>query len=121
MPSGPKKCSIFFFPTGHPGDQGVWKPNVDIYRSQNRWLIKFDLAGIKLTDVVVDIRGPHLTVSGIRRDCLVEEDWSHYSMEIAYNRFERTVELPCNLEQSRVSIELRDGMLLVRVMEGDLS
>jgi HSP20 family molecular chaperone IbpA len=36
-------------------------------------------------------------------------------MEIAYNRFERTIELPCHLENCDVGLEFRDGLLLVRV------
>jgi HSP20 family molecular chaperone IbpA len=36
-------------------------------------------------------------------------------MEIAYNRFERTLELPCDLELARITVEGRDGMLLLRV------
>jgi HSP20 family molecular chaperone IbpA len=36
-------------------------------------------------------------------------------MEIAYNRFARTIELPCDLEHARITVECRDGMLLLRV------
>jgi len=36
-------------------------------------------------------------------------------MEIAYNRFERTIELPCDLAHARITVECRDGMLLLRV------
>jgi HSP20 family molecular chaperone IbpA len=36
-------------------------------------------------------------------------------MEIAYNRFERTLELPCDLERARITMECREGMLLLYV------
>jgi HSP20 family molecular chaperone IbpA len=36
-------------------------------------------------------------------------------MEIAYNRFERTIELPCDLARAQITVECRDGMLLLRV------
>jgi HSP20 family molecular chaperone IbpA len=38
-------------------------------------------------------------------------------MEIAYSRFERTVELPCQLAQPRVTLEARDGLFIVRITE----
>jgi HSP20 family protein len=38
-------------------------------------------------------------------------------MEIAYSHFERTVELPRELRQARISTEYRDGMLFVRLTE----
>jgi len=36
-------------------------------------------------------------------------------MEISYNRFERSLELPCELDQMAVDTEYRDGMLIVRL------
>jgi HSP20 family molecular chaperone IbpA len=36
-------------------------------------------------------------------------------MEIAYNRFERTIDLPCDLEHARITVGYRDGMLLLHV------
>jgi HSP20 family molecular chaperone IbpA len=36
-------------------------------------------------------------------------------MEIAYNRFERTIELPCDVESARWTMDYRDGILLVRL------
>jgi HSP20 family molecular chaperone IbpA len=45
----------------------------------------------------------------------VEEGWSHYSREITYSRFERSLDLPCDLGQAELSAECREGMLLVRV------
>jgi HSP20 family molecular chaperone IbpA len=36
-------------------------------------------------------------------------------MEISYNRFERTVELPGDISDAAYSLETRDGLLLVRV------
>jgi HSP20 family molecular chaperone IbpA len=36
-------------------------------------------------------------------------------MEIACCRFERTLELPCDLKQAEITTEYRDGLLLVRI------
>jgi HSP20 family molecular chaperone IbpA len=36
-------------------------------------------------------------------------------MEIAYNRFERSLEMPCELEHLQIAIDYQDGMLLVRL------
>jgi|SRR5947209_1136874 len=94
----------------------VWRPLADVYRTRNGWLLKFDLAGVRLSDVTVSVRGRHISVSGFRRDTIVEEGSSYYSMEISYNRFERTMEMPANLESAYMSLEARDGILLVRLI-----
>jgi len=97
-----------------------WEPSADVYRTRDGWLLKFDLAGVRPEDVAVSVSGRRVTVSGVRRDTSVEEGCSYYAMEISYNRFERCLEMPVNLADARVTIEARDGLLLVRmVTEGN--
>jgi HSP20 family protein len=93
-----------------------WQPPADIYQTKDGWLVKFDLAGVQIGDVMVTIRGRRLVISGVRRDSFLEEGASHYSMEISYNRFERSLEMPANLENARVTIVACEGLLLVRTI-----
>jgi HSP20 family molecular chaperone IbpA len=60
-----------------------------------------------------------LIVSGVRRDRHAHAGMRAYSLEISYSRFERAVELPCELEGADVRCEFRDGMLLVRILCAD--
>lgn len=107
-----KKLWPLFPAESEPG----WCPSADVCRTRNGWLLKFDLAGVGLEDVTVAVRGRQVRIAGHRRDSIVEEGFSHYSMEISYSRFERTIEMPCSLEGARVTLEARDGFLLVRVV-----
>ena len=93
-----------------------WHPSADVYRTKDGWLVKFDLAGVQSGDVSVTLRGRRLTIRGVRRDSFLEEWASHYSMEISYNRFERSLVMPANLENARVTIVAREGLLLVRMI-----
>jgi len=97
-------------------DLSVWEPSVDVHRTRDGWLLKFELAGVRPEDVTVSLRGRRISVSGRRRDSMVEEGCSYYSMEISYSRFERTVEMPGDLAGARIAIEALNGLLLVRVM-----
>jgi HSP20 family protein len=97
-----------------------WAPSVDVCRTPSGWVLKLDLAGVRPNDVTIAVRGRYVSVSGVRRDSLVEERPSYYSMEISYNQFERTIEMPCDLGNARVTLETRDGILLVRMItEGE--
>ena len=89
-----------------------WRPPADVYRTSQGWLIKFELAGVRPEEIRLVAGGRKLTVSGVRRDVRVEEGQCSYSMEISYNRFERTLEL---LARRVVSpgTDYRDGMLMV--------
>lgn len=114
----PKQSPVFLFASTRAQHDTFWRPPVDIYRTRKGWLLKFDLAGVRLEDVSVQVEGCRVTVTGVRRDWLAEEDASYYSMEIAYNRFERTIELPCDFANPNIAVEGRDGLLIVRITEG---
>lgn len=90
-----------------------WQPAADVYSTRHGWLVKFDLAGVRPQEIEVVARGQRLTVRGVRRDCTLDEGHRYHSLEISYNRFERTIELPCNVEAAQVSTDYRDGMLLI--------
>lgn len=93
--------------------EGYWSPSVDIYRYGDGWLVKCELAGVKKRDIQLDVQGHFLSVAGRRRDLLIEEGHQTYSMEIAYNRFQRVIELPINLDRAVVRTAFHDGMLLI--------
>jgi HSP20 family protein len=103
-------------PTAEECRRVDWRPAADVYATRCGWLVKLDLAGVRSQDVEVFVRERRLTVRGVRRDCTLEEGQRHYSLEISYNRFERTLDLPCNVEAARITTDYRDGMLLVYLM-----
>ena len=96
-------------------DERGWKPFLDVYKVRNGWLVKVDLAGVCPNEVSVCLTGRLVTIRGIRRDLCIEEGCCQYRMEISYSRFERSVELPCELGIAAISTEYRDGMLLIRI------
>jgi HSP20 family protein len=102
-------------PSGSGARLARWQPPVDIYQTARGWLVKYELAGVRPDEIQLRIRGRVLVLSGARRDYRIEDTQRSYSMEIAYNRFERTIELPCDLEKMHVTTDYRDGMLLVHL------
>jgi HSP20 family protein len=99
-----------------------WQPNTDVYRTPEGWLLKFELAGVRAEDIDLQVLGNQMTLAGQRRDTVLETCQKsgepfpvHHRMEIAYSRFERTLELPCDLKQADIATEYRDGLLLVRI------
>ena len=94
-----------------------WAPAADIYQTDEGWLVKFDLSGVRPEDIRLHIHGRRLIVAGIRRDRSQQAGLRFYRMEISYNSFQRSVELPGEIDEARVQSEFQDGMLLVRLCE----
>src|SRR5262245_34253887 len=102
--------------------QTPWQPHLDVYRTRDGWLVKFELAGVRPEDIALEALGGTRALSGRRRDCVLEEGQTcgaappvHYRMEISYSQFRRSIELPCDLKKAEIATDLRDGMLLVRI------
>ena len=109
--------AVFMF--APPGQGQEWQPPVDVYQTSWGWILKFELAGVRMEDLNVHIGKGTVTVSGLRRDYMIESGCSHYSMEITYSRFRRSVELPEELTGSRLRMDYRDGILFVRIRVRD--
>jgi HSP20 family protein len=105
-----------FFPAGEALPEATWRPAVDVYRTPKGWLLKFDLAGVRPEEVALTVEGCRVTIRGVRRDWLTEEGCTYYRMEITYNHFERSVELPCDVAPTRVETDYRHGLLLVHLI-----
>jgi HSP20 family protein len=111
-----RRMSVLFGAAMDRSSEVSWQPAADIYRTRTGWLIKYDLAGVKAEDIEITVSGSRITIRGFRRDGRLEEGCSHYAMEISYNRFERTLDLPCDLDGAEVQIEGREGILLLRLI-----
>jgi HSP20 family protein len=122
MPKDLVRLLNALFPCGGQGMQDVClHPPADIYRTPWGWLVKLDLAGVRPEDLSISAYGQTLTIRGRRRDRHHEDSSSCYALEIAYCQFERSLTLPCRLDDARISAELRDGMLWIRIQTEEIS
>jgi len=108
---------VLFCPAAESCRETPWCPATDVYQTRSGWVVKFELPGVRREDIDLQVQGQRMTLRGIRRDCRDQEECVYYRMEIAYSRFERAVELPCDLGRADITTEYRDGMLFVRISE----
>jgi HSP20 family protein len=93
----------------------LWQPAVDVYRCPEGWKIKFDLAGVRRDDVEVLLSDDRIIVRGVRRDSIMSEGWSYYQLEITYSRFERVLQIPCDLSRAQMQTEYVDGWFILHL------
>jgi len=106
---------LLHVPHRQPGAGQKWSPAADVYRIAGGWLVKVDLAGVRPDEIEIEIRGPHLRLSGCRRDAFCHETLAYHQLEITYSRFEKTLRFPCAIEGAAVERDYRDGLLILRL------
>jgi HSP20 family protein len=111
---------MFFLSETRPTDD-VWQPRADIYRTQDGWLVKLELAGVRIDEIQLAVEGAKLFVRGTRRDEHCYQGMGCHCMEIAYSHFHRDLELPGLSSAAEIVTSYLDGMLLVRIKTGGRS
>jgi len=93
----------------------LWCPAADVYRTEDGWIVKVDLAGIQPSDIEITIDGPELRISGSRRDGMCGEGVHHYQLEITYSRFEKMIQFPRSIEHASIERDYHDGLLILHL------
>ena len=93
----------------------LWNPAADVYRSEDGWLVKVDLAGISADELEIELDRSSLIIRGCRKDTFYKTGFRYQQMEITYSRFEKAIEFPCSIEEASLAHDYRDGFLIVKL------
>ena len=89
-----------------------WQPDVDVYETEDAFVVRAELAGVRRDDLRVTVDGERLRIRGIREGGDSRALRLH-QMEIASGPFERSLRIPADVDRDRVSAHLEDGLLTV--------
>jgi HSP20 family protein len=90
-------------------------PSFDVKETNDAYLFKADLPGVKEGDIEVSLTGNRLTVSGQREEEKRDEGDRYYAYERSYGSFSRSFTLPDGVDQDDVQADLKDGVLTLTV------
>ncbi len=107
--------SDFFSPAAFRGKDDNFLTNrelkVDIYEKGDTIVINAELPGVAKEDISVDIKGKLVTLGGERKsDEEIKED-NCYRRERRYGKFERTFNLPFEVNSDSVKATYSNGVL----------
>jgi HSP20 family protein len=98
----------------HPEEmEGFWSPVVDIEESNDNFLVKVEVPGLKKDDIKIAVRGNMLTVSGERKQETETKNKTFHRIERSYGKFSRTISLPSDVEPDKVKASYKDGILTI--------
>ena len=92
-----------------------WSPEVDISEDDQGYLLKADLPEMKKDDVRVTVEDGILSVSGERKSEKEDQKKKFHRIELSFGTFRRSFTLPEDADSTRVTADLRDGVLRVHL------
>jgi HSP20 family protein len=115
-------------PLGGPGDgeegawgQATWMPPVDIYETEDAFVLEAELPGMTKDDVDIEFVENRLILRGEHRPKPEMKEEHYRRRERAYGRFERTFLLPALIDRDKVTAEMHHGVLTLRLPKSDLA
>ncbi len=86
-----------------------WTPVVDIYETDDSFIVKAELPGVKKEDVSVNIENGLLTIKGEKKT--ETEDKKRHRVECTYGSFIRSFTLPQSVAIDKVEAKYKNGLL----------
>jgi len=90
---------------------GVWSPPTDVYETDNNYVVRLEIAGMREDGFDISVEDKFLTISGSRPD--VPERRAYQQMEIRFGKFESVVGLPGPIDLDASRAEYKEGFLTV--------
>ena len=96
-----------------------WLPPVDIKETPDNIVVSVEVPGMKKEDIKVVLNGNQLTISGERKMEKEEKDETYHRIERAYGKFQRTITLPVELDESKVKASYEQGVLRITLPKAE--
>ena len=98
-----------------PGTSRHWIPEMDLVETDDHYLLKADLPGMKQEDVAIEFNDGTLTISGERRAEYERKEKGFFRLERSFGKFSRSLTLPEGIDPDKIEAEFHDGVLDVRI------
>lgn len=92
---------------------GVWSPPTDAYETENEYVVRVEVAGMREADFEVAFEDGLLLVNGVRPD--VAERRAYHQMEIRFGKFSTAVVIPGPVDLDHSEAGYTDGFLTVKL------
>ena len=102
-------------PTGllGPTREGGFVPSFEVKETQDAYVFKADMPGVREEDLSIELTGNRLTVTGERKQEKTDEEGKYYAYEVSYGTFSRSFTLPEGVDTEHVNADLKDGVLRI--------
>lgn len=92
---------------------GVWSPPTDVYETEEAYVIRVEIAGMKEDDFEIAVESNYVSIRGNRPD--IPERRAYQQMEIRFGKFETVVGLPEAIDLDGSTAQYKLGFLTVHL------
>jgi HSP20 family protein len=92
-----------------------WQPLTDICETDDAFIVKMELAGVRREDVKIELNGDRLSISGLRPEQLACGVKVRHQIEINYGHFRRVFLLKGALSREAIAARFQNGFLYIRM------
>jgi len=91
----------------------IIEPATDVYETSESVVVVVEIAGVSAEAIDISVEGKTLTVRGEREDRQRHLSRLYHQMEICCGMFERSVNLPSEVNPQQASATYSDGILAI--------
>ncbi len=102
-----------------PAGVGAWSPALDLYQDKDNVLVKAELPGMKREQINLSLHDGTLTLSGTRLQDTTPDKKNSLRNERFFGTFERSINLPTQVDGTRVAATYEDGILTVTLPKSE--
>ena len=95
-------------------------PKMDVADLTDKIEVKVELPGMEKDEVTLTCENGILTLSGNRKQETEEKSKDYYLKEISAGSFSRSIRLPQNIDESKISAEYKNGVLTVIIPKKEI-
>jgi len=96
-------------------------PRTDIQDTKDKIVLKFDLAGVDKKNIKLSIDDNKiLTIKGEKKESKNEQAKDFVKKEIFYGAFQKSIQLPENIDESKLTTKFENGILTVTVPKTEI-
>ena len=94
-------------------------PAIDVAEEEDAIIVRAEVPGCKADDIDISVHGNVLTISGEKKLSEEKKEKGYYHMESAYGSFRREINLPTDVNQSKVDASYKDGVLSITLPKAE--
>lgn len=106
-----------FFNDAVSANNDSFVPSIDVSETEDQFVIEAELPGMAKADINISLENGRLGISGERRLENKEEGKTFHRVETKYGSFNRSFQLPDNIDEESINASYKNGLLHISIQK----